>query len=66
MGGFLIPLGRATLYVFTVHVFLALAVANIPGLDGGNVLLNTVAYVLILAALWGMVRSRFLFAVIPR
>ena len=66
VGGFLIPLGRATLYVFTVHVFLALAVANIPGLDGGNVLLNTVAYVLILAALWGMVRSRFLFAVIPR
>ena len=66
VGGFLIPLGQATLYVFIVHVFLALAVANIPGLEGGNVLVNTVAYILILAALWGMVRSRFLFAVVPR
>ncbi|WP_284984001.1 OpgC domain-containing protein [Arthrobacter sp. efr-133-TYG-118] len=66
LGWLLIPLGQATLYVFVVHVFLILAISNIPALQQGNVWLNTGAYVLILGLLWTMVRTRFLFRVIPR
>ena len=66
LGWFLIPLGQATLYVFILHVFLILAAANIPALRQGDIWLNTAAYVLILALLWAMVRTRFLFRVIPR
>ncbi|WP_323960955.1 acyltransferase family protein [Arthrobacter sp. JZ12] len=66
LGWFLIPLGQATLYVFIMHVFLILAVANIPALREGDLWLNTAAYVLLLGLLWVMVRTRFLFRLIPR
>ncbi|MHA7280283.1 OpgC domain-containing protein [Arthrobacter sp. MDT2-2] len=66
LGWFLIPLGQATLYVFILHVFLILAAANIPALRQGDIWLNTAAYIVILALLWIMVRTRFLFRVIPR
>ena len=66
LGWFLIPLGQATLYVFILHVFLILLAANVPALQQGNLWLNTGAYVVILGALWVMVRTRFLFRVIPR
>lgn len=65
-GGFLIPLGQSTLYVFVMHVFFALIVASIPLLNRGDLFINTVANVLVLALLWGMVRTRFLFGVVPR
>lgn len=66
LGWFLIPLGQATLYVFIVHVFLILALANIPALQPGNIWLNTGAYVLVLGLLWTMVKTEFLFRIIPR
>jgi hypothetical protein len=66
MGWLLIPLGRAPLYVFTLQVFFALAVANVPGMGGSNVLLNTAGHATVLALVWLMVRHRFLFSVIPR
>ncbi len=66
LGWLLIPLGQATLYVFVVQVFFALAVANVPGLPSGNVLVNTAAHAVVLALVWLMVRHRFLFSVIPR
>ncbi|WP_411374640.1 OpgC domain-containing protein [Arthrobacter sp. MPF02] len=65
LGWFLIPLGRATLYVFIMHVVLIAVVANIPALQQENVLLNTVAYAVVLGLLWVMVRTRFLFKIIP-
>jgi hypothetical protein len=65
LGWLLIPLGRATLYVFIVHVALIAVVSNIPWLHQGNILLNTLAYAVIVALLWVMVRARFLFRVIP-
>lgn len=65
LGWFLIPLGRATLYVFVVHVVLIAVIANIPVLRQGDVLINTAAYALILGLLWIMVRKRFLFRIIP-
>ncbi|WP_308216858.1 OpgC domain-containing protein [Kocuria flava] len=66
LGWFLLPLGRASLYVFVVHVFLVLAAANVPALRQGDVWLNTAAYAVVLALLWLMVRTRFLFRLIPR
>jgi fucose 4-O-acetylase-like acetyltransferase len=65
LGWFLIPLGRATLYVFIMHVVLIAVVANIPALQQEDVLLNTAAYAVVLGLLWVMVRTRFLFRVIP-
>lgn len=65
LGWFLIPLGRATLYVFVMHVVLIAVVANVPLLRQGDVLINTAAYAVILGLLWIMVRKRFLFRVIP-
>jgi hypothetical protein len=47
-------------------VFFALIASNIPALAGGNLWLNTGAYVVILGLLWTMVKTRFLFAVVPR
>jgi hypothetical protein len=64
-GWLLIPLGRATLYVFILHVVLIAVVANIPVLQQGNLWLNTAVYAGIVALLWVMVRTRFLFRVIP-
>jgi hypothetical protein len=66
LGWFLVPLGQATLYVFILHVFLILVAANIPALQEGNLWLNSGAYVVVLGLLWVMVRTRFLFRVIPR
>lgn len=65
LGWFLVPLGQATLYVFVLHVFFVLLLANVPGLDAGNVLVNTAAQGAVLAALWLMVRHRVLFSVVP-
>jgi hypothetical protein len=65
-GWFFIPLGQATLYVFIMHVFFALIASNIPLLNLGNIWANSIAYVVVLASLWIMVKKRFLFSVVPR
>ncbi|AZZ51848.1 OpgC domain-containing protein [Rathayibacter festucae] len=66
LGWFFIPLGQATLYVFVMHVLFVLIVANVPVLREGNPVIDSIAYLLVLALLWLMVRTRFLFAVVPR
>lgn len=65
IGWFWEPLGRASLYVFIVHVFFVLAVGLIPGLDRSSVWQGTLVHTVVLALLWVMVRRRFLFKVIP-
>lgn len=65
-GWFLIPLGQSTLYVFIMHVFFALIASNIPVLNAGNAWLNSAAYVVMLGLLWVMVKTRFLFSIVPR
>ena len=66
LGWFLIPLGQASLYVFILHVFAALIVSNVPGLDGGSIAAATLAHAVVLAALWIMVTRRVLFRIVPR
>jgi hypothetical protein len=65
-GWFFIPLGQASLYVFIVHVFFSLLVWNIPALTEGSLWLNSAVYVGILGLLWVMVRTKFLYSVVPR
>ena len=66
LGWFLVPLGQATLYVFVVHVFFALAVGNVPALGRADVLVGTATHAVVLALLWLMVKKRFLFRFVPR
>ena len=66
LGWLLIPLGQATLYVFILHVFFALVIANVPVLSQGNVLYGSLAHTAVLGVLWMMVRKRVLFGLIPR
>lgn len=66
MGWLWIPLGQASLYVFIVHVFFVLAVANIPGLDRGSFWQGTLIHSVVIGIILFMVRKRFLFSVIPR
>lgn len=66
VGWFFIPLGQTTLYVFIMQLAFVLIVANLPFLRDGNLLVNTLAYVVILGLMWVMVKKRFLFRIIPR
>lgn len=66
VGWFFIPLGQATLYVFIMHVFFIVAIANIPALRDGNLWLNSAVYAALLAILWVMVKTKFLFKLVPR
>lgn len=65
LGWLLIPLGRATLYVFIVHVFVIIVITNVPLVAFGNIWLNTGVYVVVILTLWVMVRTRFLQRFIP-
>jgi hypothetical protein len=51
--------------VFILHVVLIAVIANIPALRQGDIWINTAAYALVLGLLWVMVRTRFLFRIIP-
>ncbi|MGZ6745677.1 MAG: OpgC domain-containing protein, partial [Nocardioides sp.] len=66
VAGFLVPLGQNSLYVFVVHTFVVIGVANIPGLDRGSAWQGTVIHVAELLVIYALVRRRVLFGVIPR
>jgi hypothetical protein len=68
LGPLLLPLGRASFYVFIVHVFVCLAVASVPALAGDGLGLagNTAVQLGCLALVWAMVRGEVLFRWIPR
>jgi hypothetical protein len=66
LGGLFVPIGSVTLYVFVVHVIFVLLVANVPALQQQSLLNNTIGHTLVLLTVWAMVKTRFLYAVIPR
>ncbi len=66
LGWFLVPLGGATLYVFILHVVFALIVSSLPINEHDSLVVGTMTHVVILALLWLMVKSSFLFRWIPR
>jgi hypothetical protein len=65
-GWFFIPLGQATLYVFIMHIFFALIISNVPVLREGSVWLNSLVYVFVLLLMWVMVKTKFLYKIVPR
>ncbi|MCU1634446.1 MAG: acyltransferase protein [Micrococcaceae bacterium] len=64
-GWLYVPLGRASLYVFIVHVYFVLAVGNLPGLDRSSFWQGFVIHAVVTLVIWVMVRKKFLFSVIP-
>ena len=66
LGWLCIPIGRATLYVFAIHMIFVVAVYNIPLLMQGRVGVNTGAHAAIILVIWMMVRERVFFRWIPR
>jgi hypothetical protein len=48
-----------------MHVLFVVAVANVPALTR-DIWLGTLTHTVVLALLWSMVRTRFLFKVVPR
>lgn len=65
-GWFFIPIGQASLYVFILHVYACIIIANIPLFHQENIWLNTLAHTLVFASMWIMIRYRILFNVIAR
>jgi hypothetical protein len=65
LGWFFIPLGRASLYVFTVHIFLVLLVDNLPLGHSENFVLNSLLHAGLLVAVWWCVKKEWLFRWVP-
>jgi len=65
LGWFFIPLGQASLYVFYVHIFFLLIIANTPLPEMKDFWINTMIHAALLFIIWAMVRSKFLFKIIP-
>jgi len=65
LGWFFIPLGQASLYVFFVHIFFLLILANTPLPAMNDFWINTAIHAGLLFTAWAMVRTRFLFKIIP-
>ncbi len=66
LGWLLIPLGQASLYVFTVHVYAILLVSNTPIPAQDNLVLNTLVHGGTVWLIWWMVKHKVLFNWIPR
>ena len=70
VGWLLIPLGQASLYAYTVHLFVIVLAYNVPPYVGsdrpGWELHNTVGQLALVLLIWAMVKRRVLFGLIPR
>jgi len=70
LGWLLIPLGQASLYAYTVHLFVIVLAYNVPPYVGstepGSELHNTVGQLLLVLLVWAMVKRKVLFGLIPR
>ncbi|MFN8674470.1 MAG: OpgC domain-containing protein [Candidatus Sericytochromatia bacterium] len=68
LGWFFIPIGQSTLYVFICHVYLVMLASNFVkfGFYSTHLFSNTLVHTTIFILLWIMVKSKFLFDVIPR
>lgn len=66
LGGFLIPIGQASLYVFFVHIYIILLVDNTYLLTYNNFWINTLIHGGSLLLIWLMVKNKVLFHWIPK
>jgi OpgC protein len=65
VGWFFIPLGAASLYVFVVHVFLVLAVANTVIERAPSFWVDSALHAAMLLLVWACVKYRLLFRWVP-
>ena len=65
LGWFFIPLGQASLYVFYVHIFFLLILANTPLPEMNDFWINTGIHAGLLLTVWLMVKTKFMFKIIP-
>lgn len=65
-GWFFIPIGQASLYVFILHVYACIVIANISIFSEGNIWINTLGHTLVFVFMWLMVRYKVAFNWIPR
>ena len=65
-GWFFVPVGQASLYVFILHVYACIVIANITWFGGDDIWINSLGHTLVFAAMWLMVRYKVLFNIIPR
>jgi|SRR5579884_96270 hypothetical protein len=66
-GWLLLPLGQASLYAYAMHVLvLGMAYASFDRLVDSSEWSNTIAQLAVLMLIWGMVKTRFLYRVVPR
>ncbi len=65
LGWFFIPLGQASLYVFFVHIFLLLLIANTRWTDANHFWVNSLIHTGLMLFVWGTVKAKFLFRWIP-
>ena len=65
-GWFFIPIGQASLYVFILHVYVCIVMANIPIFNQGNFWINTLGVTLVFVFMWLMVKNKIAYNIIPR
>jgi hypothetical protein len=65
VGGVFVLLGQSSLYLYLVHVPIVIA-WHAVGLPGASAAVTTLGQVGVIVALWVMVRTKFLFGVVPR
>jgi hypothetical protein len=69
VGWLLLPLGQTTLYGYTMQLFLLLPLYNLFGVgaeDPERIVRNTLGQLAAIAMIFVMVKTRFLFRIVPR
>jgi hypothetical protein len=66
IGWLVVPLGQASLYVFTLHVYAILIINNTPIPAQQSFVLNSLVHAGTVLTIWMMIRHKFLFNWIPR
>ncbi len=59
-------IGQNSLYVYILHGFIVSLFFNIPNYGEGSELVHTLGHITAVLALWALVRTKFLFNLIPR
>ncbi len=66
LGWLLIPIGQASLYVFLLHVYFILIISNTILPEINNFYLNSIIHASSLLIIWGLIKYKVLFNIIPR
>jgi len=66
LGWFIVPIGQASLYVFILHVYACIVIANIALFSTGDIWLGTLGHTLVFVFMWLMVHYKVGYNIIPR